>query len=56
VLLTILWWPTLGPHFWPLFSSPLFLALIGGAGTVLLLAAALLLRLVRGVPAEQPTP
>ncbi len=52
VLLTVFFWPSLGSHFWVLFSEPLFLLLMAGVGATLLLVVGLLLRLLRGVPAE----
>jgi leader peptidase (prepilin peptidase)/N-methyltransferase len=52
VLLTVLLWPSLGGPLWIYFSEPLVLLFVGGVGTFLLLAMALLLRLFRGVPAD----
>jgi leader peptidase (prepilin peptidase)/N-methyltransferase len=52
VLLTLFFWPSLGRHFWVLFSEPLFLLILAGLGAVLLLVVGLVLRLTRGVPAE----
>jgi hypothetical protein len=52
VILTLFLWPSLGPHFWVLFSEPLLLLFMGGAGAVLLLVIGLLLRVTRGVPAD----
>jgi leader peptidase (prepilin peptidase)/N-methyltransferase len=52
VLLTVFFWPRIGPHFWILFSSPWFLLIVGSAGAVMLLITAVFLRLARGVPEE----
>jgi leader peptidase (prepilin peptidase)/N-methyltransferase len=52
VLLTVYFWPRIGPNFWVLFSTPWFLLLVGGAGAFLLLVAAVFFRLLRGVPEE----
>lgn len=54
VMLTLLLWPSLGRHFWPLYSEPLFLGLAASLGAILLLVTALLLRLMRGVPPDAP--
>jgi leader peptidase (prepilin peptidase)/N-methyltransferase len=52
VLLTVLLWPNLGPPCWLYFSDPLLLVLLAGAGTILLVVTAVMLRFMRGVPAE----
>lgn len=52
VMLTVFLWPILGGHFWPLYSEPLVLLLLAVAGAVLLLVMGILLRLLRGVPAD----
>jgi leader peptidase (prepilin peptidase)/N-methyltransferase len=54
VLLTMLLWPKLGPFLWPYYSEPMLLGLAAGAGTFFLVLTAVLLRLVRGVPADAP--
>lgn len=48
VLVTLLAWPHLGPHFRVLFFDGHFLAFLGGAGAILLLLTSFLLRLIRG--------
>jgi leader peptidase (prepilin peptidase)/N-methyltransferase len=53
VLLTVLFWPKIGPHFQPAFFDPLLLALVFGAGAIALLLTSFLLRLVRGGEPEQ---
>jgi leader peptidase (prepilin peptidase)/N-methyltransferase len=53
VLLTLWSWPRIGEHFRPLFQNPEFLLLLAVVGAVFLFVAALLLRLLRGRPAEE---
>jgi leader peptidase (prepilin peptidase) / N-methyltransferase len=50
VVLTLFLWPLLGPQFASLFFDPYVMGLLGGAGAVLLLVLAFLMRLVLGRP------
>jgi leader peptidase (prepilin peptidase)/N-methyltransferase len=56
VLATLLAWPYLGRTFYLLFSQAWVLGLLAGGGAVILLAAAFLLRLIRGAPAAPAKP
>jgi leader peptidase (prepilin peptidase)/N-methyltransferase len=48
VLITILTWPALGPHFQLLFFEPTLLLFMGVGGGIALLVISFLLRLIRG--------
>jgi leader peptidase (prepilin peptidase)/N-methyltransferase len=48
VMATLLTWPSVGRHFFLLFSDAWVLGLLAGGGAVILLAAAFFLRLLRG--------
>lgn len=48
VWITVLAWPSLGPGFASMFFDPLFLLVMGGGGSLALLAISFLLRIVRG--------
>jgi leader peptidase (prepilin peptidase)/N-methyltransferase len=48
VMATLLTWPAVGRHFFLLFADAWVLGLLAGGGAVILLAAAFLLRLLRG--------
>jgi hypothetical protein len=52
VMLTLFLWPFLGRYFWPLYSEPLVLLALAGAAAFLLVVVGVLLRLLRGVPAD----
>jgi leader peptidase (prepilin peptidase)/N-methyltransferase len=56
VLITVFAWPSLGRKSWEFYSNPMLLGFTVGMGAILLLVAAVLLRLIRGVPAEKAAP
>lgn len=63
VLISLLYWPSIGGHFQPLLFNAGWMGTLAGAGAFSILAAAFVLRLLRGTgpaegtpPAETPAP
>jgi leader peptidase (prepilin peptidase)/N-methyltransferase len=56
VVLTLLFWPWIGRPYQLVFFEPIVLLIVAGFGGVLLLVTAFLLRLMRGMPEEEPAP
>jgi leader peptidase (prepilin peptidase)/N-methyltransferase len=52
VFLTVLFWPNLGRPMYVVYSEPVFLLILAGVAAVLLLVLSVVMRLVRGVPAD----